>query len=318
MSRVSHSTIGGRSAWVLSSGRGDEAVILALGGTVRDLSLAPGGGKARRVMERCAIERIADDPRFAGRLLFPWNDRIPGGRYSFAGEEHALRVNCGEDGSAIHGFLYRRTMELVGEYTDEGSASLVLRARLSPGEEPGYPFAPSLRVEYRLEPGRFSLDFTIRNDGAESAPVALGWHPYFSLGGPAKDWILEHKGELHVPVGSDLMPLDGPESVAGTPWDFRAGRRLGEGPLDMALGSSPDGATRLIGPSGLELELEAEPSLFRYIQVYLPGEGDSVAIEPVSAATDSFNRPELGLIVLKKGEERRARVSVRLRATQRP
>ncbi|HET7839416.1 MAG TPA: aldose 1-epimerase, partial [Rectinemataceae bacterium] len=263
-------------------------------------------------LARCEPERIEDDQRFAGRILFPWNDRIPGGSYSFAGERHSLRINCAEDGSAIHGFLYRRTMELVGDYADADSARLVLRARLLPGEEPGYPFAPSLRVEYRLEEGRFSLGFTMRNDGQAPAPVALGWHPYFRLEGPSENWLFEHKGESFVPVGPDLMPLGAPEPVAGSPWDFRRARPLGKGPIDIALAASADGLCRLRGPGGLELRIEADPRLFRYTQLYLPPERDALAIESVSAATDAFNRDGLGLIVLAKGEERSGSVSLRL------
>jgi aldose 1-epimerase len=301
MYSVGRVSVGGRAAWRLSSGAGEEAVVLALGGTVREIALAPGSGLARSILACCPPERIADDQGYAGRILFPFNDRIPGGRYSFAGREHSLKVNSPADGSAIHGFLYRREMECVEERADADSARLFLGSRIEPGDEPGYPFAVSIGIEYALEPGRFSLGFTLRNEGVEPAPVALGWHPYFRLGGRADDWVLEHHGETCVPVGSDLMPLGGGEPVEGGPWDFRSPRRLGPGEIDIAVGGD--------GPA---LVLEADPRLFRYIQVYVPPARDSVAVEGVSAATDSFNRPGLGLIVLAGGEERRGAISVRL------
>ncbi|MGO8694845.1 MAG: aldose 1-epimerase [Rectinemataceae bacterium] len=312
MFRITRTKIGSFAAYHLSSGRGDELLVLHLGGTVRELVLAPeAGGKALSLLARCEPAVIAEDPLFRGRLLFPFNDRIPGGRYRFAGEEHRLRINSSEDGSAIHGFLYRRVMECVLEDAGESGARLVLRDRLRPGDEPGYPFALSLRVEYELGRGRCAISFIVRNEGKGPAPFALGWHPYFSLGGRPADWMLEHGGELYVPVDEALMPRGGFAEIAGSPFDFRSGRAIGEGPLDVALGAPPEGSMRLSRPSGAALEIHADPFLFPFTQLYLPPDRDSIALEPISSPTDAFNRPELGLQVLAPDEERRGRITLR-------
>lgn len=317
MFRVTRTTVGGFGATLLASDRGDELLVLDLGGTVRELALAPGeggdsagGGRAQSLLARCAPEEIADDRFFRGKLLFPFNDRIPGGRYRFGGEEHQLRVNSIEDGSAIHGFLYRRKMERVGETADEELARLVLRDRIRPGDEPGYPFSLALRVEYELGRGRLRLSFVLRNEGRGPAPVSLGWHPYFALGGKVEDWLLRHGGERYVPVGERLLPSGSFAGVAGTPFDFRSGRRIGGEPLDVAL-SAADGSCRLSRPQGPAVELYGEPSLFPFTQLYVPPDRSSIALEPVGSPTNAFNRPELGLQVLAPGEERRGRIALR-------
>ncbi|HTX71192.1 MAG TPA: aldose 1-epimerase [Rectinemataceae bacterium] len=313
MFRITRSSVAGHGGHLLSSGRGDELHVLDLGGTVRELSLSgPGGGRGTSLLVRSELDAIEYDPLFRGRLLFPFNDRIPGGRYRFGGAEHRLRVNSPVDGSAIHGFLYRRVMECVGETAEEDCAKLVLRDRIGAADEPGYPFPISLRVEYELGPGRCRLGFRLRNVGDSAAPFGLGWHPYFSLGVPADDLVLTHGGERFVPVGEDLLPLGGLEPVTGSPFDFRTGRRLGKAALDTALCAPADGRCTLSRPGGPGLELAADPALFAFTQLYIPPDRRSVALEPVSSPTDAFNRPELGLPVLEPGEERRGWISVRL------
>ncbi|HUW42193.1 MAG TPA: aldose 1-epimerase [Rectinemataceae bacterium] len=311
MFRITRTNIGPFSAYRLSSGQGDELLVLQLGGTVRDLALCPGGGgPGRRLLSRCGSADIAEDPLFRGRLLFPFNDRIPGGRYVFEGVEHRLRINSAEDGSAIHGFLYRRTMECLGEEAGAESARLVLRDRIRPGEEPGYPFALSLRVEYELGRGRAALSFVVRNEGKGRAPFALGWHPYFDLASGAEELVLEHGGERYVPVDASLMPLGALEDTAGGPYDFRSGRRLGRRNLDLALTAPPDGRLLLSRPGGAAIELHADRELFPFTQLFVPPERDSLAVEPISSPTNAFNRSELGLQVLAPGEERRGRITL--------
>ena len=311
MFRITRTTIGPFPAYRLSSGSGDELVVLGLGGTVRELALCPeGGGPGRRLLSRCGIAEIAEDPLFRGRLLFPFNDRIPGGRYVFEGREHRLRINSAEDGSAIHGFLYRRGMECVGEDAGLDGARLVLRERIRPGEEPGYPFALSLRVEYELGRGRAALSFVVRNEGKGRAPFALGWHPYFELGKAADELVLEHRGERYLPVDESLMPLGGLADVAGGPYDFRGGRRVGAHSLDVALAAPPDGRVLLSRPGEAALELHADRELFPFTQLFVPPARDSLAVEPISSPTNAFNRSELGLQVLAPGEERRGRITL--------
>ncbi|MFW6209687.1 MAG: hypothetical protein ACOC7X_13390, partial [Spirochaetota bacterium] len=53
-----------------------------------------------------------------------------------------------------------------------------------------------------------------------------------------------------------------------------------------------------------------QSELFAYSQVFIPPTRSSIALEPISAATDAFNKPELGLRVLAPGAEAEGRVSV--------
>jgi aldose 1-epimerase len=310
MPEVSRIQFEGRTVFTLASGAGDSAEVALRGGTVLGLSLAsPDGSGAIPLL--ASGEEATGEPRFAGMLLFPWNDRIPQGRWAFEGHSGQLSPNEPEDGSAIHGFLYRMTLVPRRWGREAGEAYLELEADIRPDEEPGWPFALNLRVTYRLGRSSFRLDFIVENRGRERSPFALGWHPYFVLEGPSQEWTLEHRGQLQVPVGPDLLPLGGMAPVEGTEVDFRKGRPLGSAALDIALQAPRDGRWELRSPSGACLGFEADPAFFGFTQVYTPPDRLSVALEPISSPTDALNRPSLGLHVLEGGESARGGALVR-------
>ncbi len=299
--------IAGYEAVALSSSDGSESIVIpALGGMVHSLSLGSFPG-----LLRCDEAAELDaNPLFRGRLLFPFNDRIPDGRYLFDGREYFLSSNSPEDGSAIHGFLYRRKMKILESRAADDFTSLTLGFDLRDDEEQGYPFCLSLRVEYRLDLSGFHLRMTTKNTGSGPAPLAFGWHPYFTLpGGKADAWTLRHDGRAYAPVGPDLLPTGVLSSVANTPFDFTQGRFLGNSQLDIALVASRESACLSFGPSAIQVTADMPP--FAYTQLFIPPQRDSIAIEPITAVTDSFNRPGLGCVRLEPGASVSGTIGVR-------
>lgn len=312
---------------VTISAGGARAVIRPeCGGTVESIELLPpgeleavpilrGDGAAGEELsgEGSAIPEGECSPRlFRGRLLAPFNDRIPGGRYSFRGESYRLPINDEESGDAIHGFLYRTAMAI--KERKEGTLRLISRIR--PGEEPGYPFDLELSATYRLRGDRFRLDLTGKNLGDRPLPLTLGWHPYFRRPGADRidGALLTLPAERYVAVDRDLLPTGKTPPVAGGPWDFRSPRRIGPGEIDLAfeLFGGAGGATAEL--RGGERSVEVRPGgACRYLQLFVPPRRDSVAIEPVTAGTDAFNRPELGLRAVEPGETLTLTAEVRIR-----
>ncbi|MFW5844044.1 MAG: hypothetical protein ACOCW6_08965, partial [Spirochaetota bacterium] len=87
---------------------------------------------------------------------------------------------------------------------------------------------------------------------------------------------------------------------AGGPYDFTSFRPVGDGELDIALVRPPGVAVaRTLIDRGSDLvEVEQSVPPFGYTQLFVPPDRSSIAVEPITAATDAFNRPELGLTAL--------------------
>ena len=64
-----------------------------------------------------------------------------------------------------------------------------------------------------------------------------------------------------------------------------------------------------LGVDRIIIEQSTDP--FGFTQLFIPPARDSIAVEPVTAATDAFNRPELGLRRLEPGAALRGTVRIR-------
>ena len=296
------------------AGAGGVEILPGLGGAVHRLALPDPRSEDRSNWELLAHDsedELPKNPLFRGRLLFPWNDRIPQGRYRFGGRLFELPTDSAGDGSALHGLLHR--LPLGVSSIREGAKGVELELRSGPEQlvSPGYPFALSIRARYVLSYAGFELELAVRNSGTEPAPVAFGWHPYYRLADRIDGALLTVESDRYVPVDERLLPFGTTEAVSDSRYDFRAGRRIGTDALDVAL-TAPAGGRLSLRYGGRRIELFHDPALFRYVQLFVPPDRGSIAIEPVTAATDSFNRPELGLRVLAPGEVVGGRIRVSL------
>lgn len=269
------------------------------GGTVDRLALAPEAGA--EVVELLAGQSAGrqegcEPGLFRGRLLAPFCDRIPGGRYELLGEHHELPINDWENGDAIHGFLYAQPMRVAGR----GATSVLLEHQTT-GEFPGYPFELALQARYDLEPSRFRLTLTAQNVSETPAPLTLGWHPYFMLPGVQRvdELRLQVPAERYIAVDERLLPTGEMPQLEGSRWDFSSPREIGSQAIDLGYPLAGSRIT-LLGPRHT-MSMEVSGA-FRYCQLFVPPDRRSIAIEPITGATDAFNNPELGLTILDPGE----------------
>lgn len=284
--------------WRLTHGE-QSAVVVQLGGALRDYTV-----NGRPVLDGFAAGSAITGGR--GQLLAPWPNRVGGGRYRFGASDLQLPLTEPEKNNAIHGLL-RWTLWNLLAHTDD---AVRIGTTLCP--QPGYPFLLDVCVEYRLGPEGLEAAVTATNSGTAPAPYGVGQHPYLTVGTDVVDTAL-----LTVPARRFLrtddqgLPL-GQEPVAGTPYDFRTARPIGDLRLDTAftgLDRAPDGraVVRLAHPSGLRgVDLWLGEGT-RYVQVYTgdtlaePGRRRrGVAVEAMSCPPDAF-RSGTDLTVLEAG-----------------
>jgi aldose 1-epimerase len=275
-----------------------QAVVVQVGGGLRSYDVA-----GRPVLEGFAAQARPEGGR--GQLLVPWPNRIRDGRYLWADAEHQLALSEVAKHNAIHGLLRWVEWALL----DRTESRVTVGARLWP--QPGYPFRVDVSTAYELTDAGLTVTITGRNQGTEPAPYGVGQHPYLTVGTvlvdeavltiPADGWVrCDHRG---LPVAID--------PVAGTPYDFRCARAIGDTQLDTpyaGLTRNADGraVVRLDAPdgsSGVDLWLGEGAD---YLQVFsgdtlaAPRRRTGLAVEPMSCPPDAFNSGE-GLVALDPG-----------------
>lgn len=244
----------------------------------------------------------APTPSASGIVLVPWPNRVRDGVWTQSGKTLALAITEPARGNAIHGLLRYFPYDI-----EEGEGSATLRAPIFP--QTGYPYALQTAVTYALTDSGVEVTHEIVNVGTETAPVALGTHPFLTVGGadPA-DLVLRSPAASYVEVDPERMLPLGIRPVDDRT-DLREGRRLGDLSLDTAYGDltrDPDGLVRhtLTAPDGRVTTLWQGEG-FDHSQVFVtdgyPGRPLAVAVEPMTATVDAFNSGE-GLRRLAAGE----------------
>ncbi len=236
-------------------------------------------------------------------MLVPWPNRLRDGRYEFEGISHQVPLSEPAKRNAIHGFLRWENWTVGGR----GHDWVVMDHMLRPRE--GYPFSLHLRVEYRLAQSGLTSTVIATNTGDRACPYGMGTHPYLRVESVTLDdcW-LEAPGGQHLLVDDRAIPI-GIADVGGTPYDFRARRRIHGTELDTTFVVStrdPDGRAwvRLSADgeqAGVGLWMDEQyPYYMLFTGDSLPERGRrrrSLGVEPMTCAPNAFNSGE-GLIAL--------------------
>jgi aldose 1-epimerase len=273
------------------------ATVVEVGGGLRTYEV---GGAA--VLDGYAEDRMCEGGR--GQLLVPWPNRVEDGRYELAGQRHQLALTEPATGHAIHGLARWLPWRLEQRAAGEAVGSCVLHP------QPGYPFRVDCTVSYRLDGSGLTVTMAIVNRSDRDAPVGLGAHPYLAAGGGLVD-----AARLQLPAATRLVADDRSiprdrAAVAGTGYDFRAGRSIGSTVLDTTyadLVRDPDGLARvrLSRADGREVTLWADGS-WTHLQVYTgemlpaPQRRRSIAVEPMTCPPNAFGSGD-GLRLLGPG-----------------
>jgi aldose 1-epimerase len=242
-----------------------------------------------------------------GDVLIPFPGRVRDGRYGFEGQTYQMRLNDKDGPNAIHGFLRLVPWETPEQSQSSVSFAVTLRA----DEQPGYPFSLRATVSYVLDQQGMTCRFTMENTGDRSAPVAAGFHPYFTVGSARIDHDL-----LHLPMAAtlefeNLLPTGRVLPVDNTAYDFRQPRPIGETSFNTCYLNplrDPDGLLRVRLAAAERAITVWMDSAFNYIVLFSgdqlpePHSRRALAIEPMTCGSDAFNHPEWGLTILAPGQ----------------
>ncbi|MDO4878778.1 MAG: aldose 1-epimerase [Neisseria sp.] len=232
---------------------------------------------------------------FYGAKLSPFPCRLKNGRYRFNGQNHHIAKHQ-TGGHALHGLLYDAPFGLCG--SGGGGQAWAELAYDYDGTTPGYPFPYRITVRYTLGSDGLTVHTAVQNTGSTPMPLADGWHPYFTLGGSADEWELHINSRIRLTFDQELLPTGGREPDTR----FWQPRPLAGISLDNSFLLNEIPGTACILKNGRRrLTIKALHN-YPVLQIYIPPERDSVAVENLSGAPDCFNNG-LGLLVLAQGEE---------------
>ncbi|MGW0913878.1 aldose epimerase family protein [Streptomyces sp. NPDC002784] len=320
--------------WSLENG-GTRLKVLSYGGIVQSLEIPDRRGRRTNVsLGFDTIEEYVASSPYFGALIGRYGNRIGKGRFTLDGKTHQLSVNDGEN--SLHGGAkgFDKVVWDVEPFTKGSDVGLYLYYTSVDGEM-GYPGTLRTKVTYTLtRSGDWRIDYEATTDKA--TVVNLTSHVYWNLAGESSGTIYDHELSIaasrYTPVDSGLIPTGELAEVAGTPFDFRRTKTVGEDirvahqqllygkgidhnwVLDKGITARPEWVATLRDPSsGRTLKIATtEPGLQFYSGNFLDGtlvgsggsvyrQGDALCLE-TQHFPDSPNQPSFPSTTLRPGQ----------------
>jgi len=237
-------------------------------------------------------------PAFKGSFLSPFTCRMNRGNYSFNGKPYHVNKFYLEP-HAIHGLVYDAVYTVKDSFAHDTKASVTLEY-IYTGADAGYPFPFTITHQWELTTGnRIAVTTTVHHTNPEAIPYAQGWHPYFSLGGPVDEYVLQFNSDTMLEFDDTLLPTG--NRIADT--SFIEGKSLQGVFLDNCFELLPASAQPACVLSSADLRLTIIPDAsYPYLQIYTPPHRNSIAIENLSGAPDAFNNG-IGLQLIEPGTD---------------
>jgi aldose 1-epimerase len=256
---------------------------------------------------------------FGGAFLIPFSSRITG-ELSADGEMvttnwhgTSIRLPANSGKYAVHGLLNElKAQDLRTIKTADGPTETAV---IHAGDFDGHwPSATDLHFRIALMGDAIDIQIRATNAGKSAEPMAVGWHPYFSI--PSG---LRNEARLHVPAERRALvnPADARttgefQPVAGTAFDFRSPEG---GALDDSINVNLSQLDRTHGSadswlrdpkSGYGIRVRGMSPQIQTVHIYSPRNDTFVAIE------DQLNYPDpwgaewqgmdTGMVTLQPGQ----------------
>ncbi|MGW0191308.1 aldose epimerase family protein [Streptomyces sp. NPDC003362] len=324
--------------WSLENG-GTRLKVLSYGGIVQSLELPDRRGRYANVsLGFDDIEDYVASSPYFGALIGRYGNRIAKGRFTLDGKAYQLSVNDGEN--SLHGGAqgFDKRVWDVEPFTRGSDVGLHLYYTSVDGEM-GYPGTLKSKVTYTLtRTGDWRIDYEATTD--RPTVCNLTSHVYFNLAGEGSGSVYDHELKIaasrYTPVDAGLIPTGELAPVAGTPFDFRRTKTIGEDirvahqqllygqgidhnwVLDKGITARPEHIATLRDPaSGRTMRIATtEPGLQFYSGNFLDGtlvgsggaiyrQGDALCLE-TQHFPDSPNQPSFPSTTLRPGQTYRS------------
>lgn len=232
---------------------------------------------------------------FRGAKMSPFACRMESGKYVHLDKPYTIqKFYLNKD--AIHGIVYDAEYTIQDARADEQGAFVSMEHRYK-GNDQGYPFNFTLLVKWHLQKNnQLSVESVITNETAHEIPMMDGWHPYFSIGSFMNDCSLSFKNKGKVVFNEQLLPT-GQVVEDNT---FNESTKIESIQLDNCFIIDPIQKDCVLENDHVKLVVQAVMN-YPYLQLYIPPDRQSIAIENLSGAPNCFNN-KMGLLTMKSQE----------------
>lgn len=227
---------------------------------------------------------------YASSILFPFANRIKDGKYTFKGKDFQFEPNQEEEHNALHGLVFNKTFKVNDTMVNEDFASVTLEYKET-NKSIGFPYTYTIELEYIFSNENLELKLTVRNTDSETFPFTLGWHPYFTSDNLFES-ILQFDSTEKIILG-DRNITKGTAKIDTTEAFKIAGQQFDDCWIlnsDQVIFKTPK----------YDLQFNATGNN-NFLQVYTPPKENTIAIEPTTGVSDSFNNG-IGLETLEPGD----------------
>jgi aldose 1-epimerase len=256
----------------------------ALGGCIAGLWLGQD-----EVLRSTPVQNLHSVRQSASYPLVPFSNRVGHAQLQWSGTSHPLVKNFEPEAHAIHGIGWERPWAVLESSDQFALLSLEHRA------DAAWPFDFDASQAFKLDGHALEMSLSITNQSQVSAPVGLGWHPFFAK---RADTRVVFQSQGRWAMGDDKLP---------THREIHAGLDLDCATLNVD--HCFDGWTGELTLTDAVLRTRVSSNLRRLV-VFTTPERDSIAIEPVSHVNNALNlmaqtgatAQDLGVCILQPGE----------------
>lgn len=220
------------AAVTLSNGRGVSATVIAYGATLQSVVMPDRNGKRGDVaLGYDNIRDYVEKPQYFGSTVGRFANRLAAGRFRVDGQSYQTPVNNGKN--SLHGGTqgFDKVLWEVVSVKNGPAASVTLRY-VSPDGDQGYPGTLTAHATYSLdERNNLTIEYTATTDKATIVNITN--HAYWNLSGEgsangAMGHLLTIPAQTYLPTDDGAIPTGEFKPVAGTVFDFRTPRAVGD------------------------------------------------------------------------------------------
>ncbi|MFZ4543098.1 MAG: aldose 1-epimerase [Saprospiraceae bacterium] len=243
-----------------------------------------------------------EDLKFGKSLvLFPFPNRLDGGKYTFEGKNYKFPINNVATENAIHGLDKKTPFYVSSIVCGKNYAEICCRYDYE-GLNTSYPFPFQISIDFTIsDDHEVEINMTMINKGLGNLPAGLGWHPYFKIADHIEEVELSISDLEMIEINERMLPTGNRKKFD----EFVASKKVANTQLDNCFfilnQAHPFQAILNSALGTLKYWQETGNEKFNFIQIFTPAHRKSIALEPMTCNIDAFNNGD-GLKILAQDE----------------